>query len=381
MSALGGLTAASVIIMSAFSGMSAAAEPSRKITAEVMSVPMARTGADVAKVEEYWRPDRLSKADNSTPKTADPKPVAPARAEVGSTAVTAAAKASPTAAAAPSTTESATAPGLPAPWTVQPAPPAKALPVSTTPRTIGKVFFRIGAKEYWCSASAVRAQNRSLVATAGHCAFDVRSGKPVEYWIFVPNYRPGQQPDGIYVGHTLSLHLDYAGKGDYDYDYAFITVNKGFKWQAQKDAKGQLTYRRVSVGYLQDNVGGQGITAGRGTTVAATAFGYPAGAQPDGSRPYDGHSLKWCSGTTKKVVSPTYQLEQGISIKECDFTAGASGGPWLVVYNAGTGLGFLDGINSLSWNRKGGKNDEISSPYFNTITQAIYNRAQSIAIN
>ncbi|RCG16200.1 hypothetical protein DQ384_40165, partial [Sphaerisporangium album] len=39
------------------------------------------------------------------------------------------------------------------------------------PKTIGKVFFTIGDKEYWCSASSIQSKYHNLVATAGHCVF------------------------------------------------------------------------------------------------------------------------------------------------------------------------------------------------------------------
>lgn len=379
LAALGGFTATGVLALSAFAGASAAGATPVSAGALAPSYvethALARSTAQVAAVEAYWKPERLKSANDFPPRTADPKP-----GGSRSSAAHGAAQAVPTATAA--------ATGQ---WTVRPAQASQSAQearggkkasggaVAQAPKTVGKVFFRIGTQEYWCSASAVRAKNRSLVATAAHCAFDVRSGRPVQDWIFVPNYRKGEQPDGIYVGHTLVVHGKYAWEGDYDYDYAFVAVHPGFKWQAQKDAKGTISYHRVSVGRLQDNVGGQGITVNRGTTVQAVALGYPAGPQPGGSRPYDGHSLKSCSGTTRKVTAPTYRLDRGIAIKGCDFTAGASGGPWLVQYDPAKGIGYLNGINSLSWNRvPDGKNDEISSPYFDHTTQNVYNRAQSI---
>lgn len=361
---LGGLTIACALAVPAFANASGVR--SHGLAPDgVESHALAPTRADAARVEAYWKPDRLNRATDSTPKTADPKP----SASGGSGSKTARLATAATAKA-----------GAAAPWTVRPIRAKTGGTGALAPKTIGKVFFRIGAKEYWCSATSVRAKNRSLVATAAHCVFDVRTGRPVQDWIFVPNYRQGQQPDGIYVGHTLVVHNRFAWLGDYDYDYAFVAVHPGFKWQATRDARGQISYRRVDVGRLQDNVGGQGITVGRGPAVTAIAFGFPAGPQPGGSRPYNGHVLKSCLGVTRKVIAPTYQLDHGIAIKKCDFTAGASGGPWLVGFNRLKGVGLLNGINSLSWNRTAdGKNDEISSPYFDRTTQAVYNRAQGIA--
>ncbi|MFI0419536.1 trypsin-like serine peptidase [Spongiactinospora sp. 9N601] len=374
MTALGGLAAAGALVVPTSQGIAHATVTSYgSIPESVLSGKMATTAGAAEKVEEYWKPDRLKRADDSTPKTADPKVSSPSSASAGEAAAKAMSGLPTTASnAGPARAGGSSGTARVLPWTVAPAAPAKSGVTSVRPATVGKVYFRSGGKDYWCSASAVRAKNRSLVATAAHCAFDLRTNEPMENWIFVPAYRQGSHEAGIYVGHTVALDIKYS-QGDYDYDYAFVTVHRGFKWQQGKDAKGQPTFRRVDMGLLQDNVGGQGITTGRPVAVNATAFGYPGGPQPDGSKPYNGHTLKTCSGLTSAVKSPTYQLEHGIAIKDCDFTAGASGGPWLASYSASRGAGLLVGINSLSWNRKvDGKNDHISSSYFGPHVRAVY---------
>ncbi|GII79321.1 hypothetical protein Sru01_43030 [Sphaerisporangium rufum] len=254
------------------------------------------------------------------------------------------------------------------------------------PPTVGKVFFRIGQAEYWCSATALRSKNHgNLVATAGHCAYDVGGHAAVQYWVFIPGYRDdGSTPFGIYVGHTLYMHDGFVGSGryDYDYDYAFVTVYRGYRWDTDKNtdgtvkrnAQGQPVYKRVDVGRLEDTVGAQGFAWNRGVKVAAYAFGYPAGTHPNGSRPYDGRTLLWClSRATTKISTPKYGLAQGVLIKSCAFTAGASGGPWLTKYRSSTRIGYLTGVNSLTWDLDGdGRYDGISSPYFNTATYRVY---------
>ncbi|MDF5756476.1 trypsin-like serine protease [Spongiactinospora sp. TRM90649] len=379
--ALGGLAAAGALVMSTCQGTAQATVASHgKVPDNVLPFRMAATATAVAQVEEYWKPERLKAADDATPKTADPKPKAAASGAASSEDAASAGGTGTAAIATTATTAAATAsagPNAPAIWAVPPAMPKKKL-TKESPATIGKVYFRVGGKDFWCSASAVNAKNRSLVATAAHCAFDLRTNKAMENWIFVPSYRQGTQDAGLYVGHTATVHMEYS-QGDYDYDYAFVTVYHGVKWQQSKNAKGQVTYKKTDVGPLQDNVGGQGITAGRPVAVQVTAFGYPAGPQPDGSRPYNGHTLKSCSGLTSGVRSPTYQLDHGIAIKNCDFTAGASGGPWLTAYSKTTGTGLLAGINSLSWNRKvDGKNDHISSAYFGAHVRTVYGYAETV---
>ena len=97
------------------------------------------------------------------------------------------------------------------------------------PKTVGKVFF-IGAdhKPHWCSATAVQSQYKNLVATAGHCVYDTKSGKEtLDKWVFVPGYYNGKTPWGIYVGKTAYTHYDYDVYEDGDRDYAFVTVYNG----------------------------------------------------------------------------------------------------------------------------------------------------------
>ncbi|MEV0585788.1 hypothetical protein [Nonomuraea sp. NPDC050310] len=314
------------------------------------SVDMARTEAQMEAVARYWQPEKLKLAENYTPATPGSRP-------------------KPTG----TTTASSQSLGLarrpvPDARTVPPAPPA----AGGAARTFGKVYFLISGKEYWCSASAVAAKNRSVVATAGHCAYDLKNLRPADNWIFVPNPGTGgTTPDGIYIGATLNIHDVWSGEGDYDYDYAFITVHSGFRWET-KDGKPT----RVPVGKLQDNVGGQGLTILRGVGNQAVAFGYPSGAQPDGTRPFDGRTLATCDGRTTKTRSPSFNLEHGVQLPGCNFSHGASGGPWLLEFDAGKKLGWLNGVNSLTWNRDAkGTYDAVSSSYFNSGTMIVYQRA------
>ncbi|MFC6081600.1 trypsin-like serine peptidase [Sphaerisporangium aureirubrum] len=103
------------------------------------------------------------------------------------------------------------------------------------PKTIGKVFFTVGDKEYWCSGSSVQSKYRNLVATAGHCVFDegLQAGA-LDNWVFVPGYYQGKAPWGIYVGKAAYTHYDLAVYEDFDSDYAFVTVYNGIAYSGEK---------------------------------------------------------------------------------------------------------------------------------------------------
>ena len=97
------------------------------------------------------------------------------------------------------------------------------------PRTVGKVFF-IGAdgKPHWCTGTALQGRYKNLVATAGHCVFDIKRNKAtLDKWVFVPGYYKGKTPWGIYVGKTAYTHYDFSVYEDYDRNYAFVTVYNG----------------------------------------------------------------------------------------------------------------------------------------------------------
>jgi hypothetical protein len=344
-----------LLLAPALSGTAEAA-PSKVHTAV-----MARSEVDLKRVADHWKPERLQRAVSYSA-DAPPAEATPA-ASPGSTAAGAVAGPS-LSAPAPLTGKLTTA-------DVAPVPPKD----GSAARTMGKVFFRFDGKEYWCSASAVASKSGSVVATAAHCAYDLRRPGPAEYWIFVPNPgADGSAPDGIYVGATLNLHEDWPGKGDFDYDYAFVSVHRGFVWEKQKDG----SFDMKDVGRLQDNVGGLGLAVSKGYGNTIAAFGYPAGPQPDGSRPFDGRTLRTCRGTTSKTTAPSRDLQYGVLLQPCNLTKGASGGPWLLRYQSSTRLGYLNGVNSLTWNRdaKGGY-DAVSAPPFIATTMAVYRSADA----
>ncbi|WP_327089682.1 hypothetical protein OIE66_03405 [Nonomuraea sp. NBC_01738] len=97
------------------------------------------------------------------------------------------------------------------------------------PKSIGKVFFEgRDGNLYWCSGTSIQSQYRNLVATAGHCVYDIAGNdEMVSRWVFVPGYYQGKAPWGIYVGKQAFTHYDFSNYEDFDRDYAFVTVYNG----------------------------------------------------------------------------------------------------------------------------------------------------------
>ncbi|WP_433433995.1 trypsin-like serine peptidase [Nonomuraea sp. CA-141351] len=127
------------------------------------------------------------------------------------------------------------------------------------PKTIGKVFFEgRDGKLYWCSGTSIQSGYRNLVATAGHCVYDIAGNdEVVSRWVFVPGYYQGKTPFGLYVGKQAFTHYDFDVYEDFDRDYAFVTVYDGIggtlnkpklvDWKTYDDYKGEKFVKDVTV--------------------------------------------------------------------------------------------------------------------------------------
>ena len=80
---------------------------------------------------------------------------------------------------------------------------------------------------HFCTASVVHSPNRDLVVTAAHCLDGSGDGDLV----FVPGYRDGRAPYGVWTVHRAFLPDGWAKGQDEDSDVAFAVLG-------DKDGKG-----------------------------------------------------------------------------------------------------------------------------------------------
>ncbi len=215
-------------------------------------------------------------------------------------------------------------------------------------RTTGKVFFTLGSDDYVCSGSAVSSPDRSTVLTAGHCVVDPESGATATNWAFVPGYRDGIAPYGLFPASSLATTSGWADAEDFDVDVAFANV--------APNAAGVR---------LGDAVGGQAIAFGSARAQATYAFGYPAVA------PWTGARLVACSGRLAQDTTPAPSTDQGMA---CTMTPGSSGGPWFTGFDPRTGTGTLTSVTSFSYTDQPGV---LWGPYLGAEAQALYDAVAS----
>ncbi|WP_369267995.1 trypsin-like serine peptidase [Streptomyces harbinensis] len=203
------------------------------------------------------------------------------------------------------------------------------------PGTVGKILWELddSGRLGVCSGAVVDAPGGSIVATAAHCvSAPDRPEPPAEVW-FVPAYDHGlatYREDGWRV---LSFHTPAAWQpqegGDIaellPHDYAFLTVER----KAGRTL--QQTHGAHTLAFAP-------VPADRDVAV----LGYPAAA------PYDGESLRSCSGPTQVLDGPDAPPVNagGLLLEDCDLTEGTSGGPWLQGYDPATGTGTVVAVMS-----------------------------------
>ncbi|WP_210725633.1 trypsin-like serine peptidase [Arthrobacter silvisoli] len=208
---------------------------------------------------------------------------------------------------------------------------------------IGKVFFTLGGLNYVCSGNSVASANKSTVSTAGHC-LNEGPGAFATNFVFVPAYLNGAAPYGKWTARALYTTSQWSSGGDIQYDTGFAVVST---------LNGQS---------LSDAVGASGVEFNAARGLSYKAFGYPAAS------PFDGQSLKACTGTAHDDTINPGGTTQGIP---CDMTGGSSGGPWFIGSNSD---GYQNSINSYGY---GSRSTTMYGPYWGSVIQQAYGTASA----
>ena len=227
-----------------------------------------------------------------------------------------------------------------------PAPVARAVTwpgTGTVARALGRVFFRLGGRDYSCSGIAVPGANRSTVVTAGHCVHD-GPGRYATDWVFVPGYRAGVRPYGTWRARALGVPPAWKSAGRLQDDVGFAVV-------------APLNGRR-----LTDVVGAVPLGFDRPRGQYVWAFGYPAAG------PNDGRRAQYCRGTVRQDRWGTGA--QGLA---CAMGQGASGGPWLSGFSPARGTGTVYAVTSFTYR---GLTGVIWAPYLGRSALVLYRAMQ-----
>jgi V8-like Glu-specific endopeptidase len=202
-----------------------------------------------------------------------------------------------------------------------------------------------------CSGTSVNAPNYSVVFTAGHC---INSGGPFgewlgDRWVFVPGYRHGQRPFGVFPATWIDTTRQWLKTGSENFDVGAAVVSR--------NARGQL---------LAKAVGGTGIAWGMKAKQVFDVHGYPA------ELPFDGETQRVCTQTPflgHDTLSFLLPGPLNLAV-DCDVTGGASGGGWTIA-----GKEILNSVTNYGYS-----NDPTTDfgAYFGKEVGRLYSRAGAV---
>ena len=223
----------------------------------------------------------------------------------------------------------------PLPWTsAEVTTPYTQQPTSTH----GKVFFTLGGGDYVCSGTALLSGNKSVVWTAGHCVNE-GPGDFATNWQFVPAYKDGSAPLGVYVAEDLITSSAWAQPGRLQ-----LRLRRGGRRRRAAERRSPTV----------------SAVAGSRSTTAARRPTSPTAIRPRRRSPAS--ACGRCNSPLQTSDNSANPPTLGIG---CDMTGGSSGGGWIVGNN-------LVSVNSYGYDNQP---DVMFGPYLGSVAQSVYNAA------
>ncbi|WP_260475758.1 serine protease [Streptomyces sp. WAC 06725] len=213
-------------------------------------------------------------------------------------------------------------------------------PPTTSNARVGALFSRNGSGDHFCTGSVVGSPGKSVVITAAHCIHTGKGGAYQRDLVFVPGYRDGEAPNGVWPIGKMVVDAHWAQSSDPAYDVGFAIV-------------GRLNGRRIA-----DVLGANRFGYDAGYHNHVRIIGYPVGDQAP---------ISCANGTTK------FQTNQ-MKVDCTGYTVGTSGSPWLTNFDRTTRTGEVIGV--IGGYQAGGDTDDTSySPYFDDAIKSLYDAA------
>lgn len=184
-------------------------------------------------------------------------------------------------------------------------------------RASGKLFFKDGTSSFVCSASLIK---RGVVVTAAHCVAKFGARRFYTNIQFIPGYRNGVAPYGIWSGVPIVLTSYYVGTDPCSTSGVVCRNDVAVIRLTAKSG----TYPGTSTGWYGYGWNGYGFTSGSLTHI--TQIGYPVCL--DNGRYMernDSHGFKSAAHTNNTIIGSL-------------MCGGSSGGPWLVNFGVRPGL-------------------------------------------
>jgi V8-like Glu-specific endopeptidase len=205
---------------------------------------------------------------------------------------------------------------------------------------VGGLFVRDGGDTHFCTASVVASPGRDVLITAAHCINTGKGGGYRQDIVFIPGYRDGRAPFGIWTPKRLLVAPQWSSQSDPSLDVGFVVL---------EPHDGQN---------IQDVLGANRLGIDPGYRQLVRVTGYPA----------SGNAAITCINWTSRLSASQLRFE-------CSgFTGGTSGSPWVTHFDRQTRTGTIVGI--IGGCQQGGDTAAVSySSYLGQDVLRLYQEA------
>jgi V8-like Glu-specific endopeptidase len=190
---------------------------------------------------------------------------------------------------------------------------------------VGALFEHGPSGNHFCTASVVSSHGQNLLITAAHC---INGGKGSSGYdsdiVFIPDYRDGQEPFGVWTPAKLIVAPQWASSSDPDFDVGFVVLEP-------HDGKN-----------IQQVLGASRLGTDQGYQYLVHVTGYP------NSEDVPITCVNWTSRFS----------ETQLKFACAGYTGGTSGSPWVTKFIAGSHTGTIVGV--IGGYQQGGDTPSLS---------------------
>jgi len=190
--------------------------------------------------------------------------------------------------------------------------PGKTPDAHTAPAAlqVGALFESDASGQHFCTASVVTSPGKDLLITAAHCINGGDGSGYMQNIVFIPDYRDGATPYGIWTPQRMVVAPQWANSADPDYDVGFVVL---------QPHDGENIQQVLGASQL-------GFDPGYQDLVRVT--GYPSSADAPIT----------CVNWTSQQSTTQLRFNCG------GYTAGTSGSPWVTHFDTQSRTGTIVGV-------------------------------------
>ena len=206
---------------------------------------------------------------------------------------------------------------------------------------VGALFEQDASGYHFCTASVVSSPGKDLLITAAHCINGGRGSSGYKSNIvFIPSYRDGQEPFGVWTPAHLLVAPQWANSSDPDFDVGFVVL---------QPHNGEN---------IEQVLGASQLETDARYRYLVHVTGYPDSA----------NSPIACVNWTSR------QSPSQLRFACAGYTGGTSGSPWVTRFNRRLRTGTIVGV--IGGYQEGGDTPSVSySVRFGTGIQQLYEQA------